>query len=749
MMKRNKVLALVAGCVLIGGILFCQFACKQEVISAKELKQQFAEKRDSLAPVYNLGQDDKLCFQFALDYTYIEELRVDGLEMISVHTAPTCHADSEVECYVWEEENEGKTTIYASPVVPAFASVSLEEKEDVWGCAPIYYVCIRYDIDSSQPEKLDVPIVIPFTVESSCEVPNVMGTIDEYGQLLLSWEPVAGAESYVVYQHSNDGIWIEKIGDTTDTSFMPQTEDTITTDGYQNDGVRGSYYVTACMNGEESNLSAAVHTEELPLPQCFLEEVAYGQVYESAEKLPDKMQILNTDGSVMWRPVYYRLTSVDEYACYDFSVAGTMLGGMVCVKGQEEEFPTVIESQSNFVYLDKNTHLNKVPSMAVKSVLAQADTETVGHNQEGSADFYQATLGQTEQWIQEGNSFTVSKPVEGCKVFADSAGEAWLCYHLLAAEEEVPLQAFPDLLDPYVLEDTFLKVCHQNPYIMGVQSYYFDYEKLTLNIEYVYTKSEIQKRQKQLYKEATEIVSSIINDEMSQEEKTEAIYLWMEEHCTYASEEWEYLKEEGFQKDNRWKDFEDANNAYGAVVKGEALCGGYASAYQLLCYMADVKVITVNGYLNGNIPHAWNMVYVEGNWYQLDCSSNKNTMGIPFYLYFADLRSSEARGYVLGSEFAMERECRLLRQQNNEGKKEYYTAHNLEVATMAEVEWLLTKCLDEESVAFRCTGMDLDEAELIEIVRKVYLKHGKEAELEQLNYHQLGQYILIYKKTAT
>ena len=742
MMKRNKVLALVAGGVLIGGILFCQFACKQETISAEELKQQFAEKRESLAPVYNLEQEDKLCFQFALDYQYIEDLHVDGLDMISVHTAPTCDRDSKVECYVWEEDNQGKTTVYVSPIMPAYATESLIDTEEIWGCAPIYYACICYDIESDEPKKLDVPMVIPFTVKSSCEVPNVMGLVDEYGQLLLSWEAVEGADSYTIYQCRGDGGWIEKIGDTTDISYLLYEE--LENSGFQNDGISGSYYVTAHINGKESNLSAPVHTAELPLPQCFLEELAYGKVYASIEQLPDKMQIVNTDQSVMWRPVHYRLADVDGYAYYEFEVAGTMLGGMVCVEVEDQELPAVIESESDFSYLDTNIQLNRVPSMAVKTVLAQ-NNEGMDNRDDGIC-FYQLALEQTEQWISEGSATVVSKPVKGCKVFADSAGEAWLCYHLLAAEKEIPLQAFPDLLDPYVLEDTFLKVCHQNPYIMGVQSYYFDYEKLTLNIEYVYTKNEISKRQKQLYKEATEVVSSIINDEMSPEEKTEAIYHWMEEQCTYADEEWDALQEQHMRNEQLWKEFEDVNHAYGAIVNGKALCKGYASAYQLLCYMADVKAITVNGYLNGNIPHAWNMVYVDGKWYQVDCSSNQNTTGIPFYLYYADVKSAEARGYVLGNEFAMRRECDLLYQQNDESGKEYYAANHLEVATVAEIEWLLTKSLDEGQVAFRCVGMDLDENELIEIVRKVYLKHGKEAELEHMNYHRLGGYINIYKK---
>lgn len=747
MMKKNKILALVAGCVCVGGILFCQFSYKKETTSVREIKKQFEQKQENLAPVYNVNREAVLCFSFALDYTYIEELRVDGLEMVSVHTAPDCGKDSKVECYVWEEEKAGATIIYASPVMPAYATESLADVERVWGSAPIYYACIRYDMESAEPDELEAPMVIPFTVTSACEVPNVIGTVDDSGNLVLSWDAVEGADKYTIYQHFGEGIWIEKVGNTSETSYTVQTEDKVANvSAYQNQGVLGSYYVTAHVSGMESNLSAAVDTKELPLPQKFLEEIPYGQVYESVERLPEKVQVINTDESIMWRSMLYQLREVDEYAIYDFTVDGTSLTGTVCVTKQLAEFPEVIEQVSDLAYLEHNTQLNKVPSMAVKSVIAQTETDGALDQTVNNIDLYQTALAQTRQWMMEGEEETVVKPFKGCKLFADNAAEAWLSYHLLAAEHEIPLQAFPDMLNPYVLEDTFLKVCYQNPYVLGVKSYYFDYEKLTLHVEYAYSEREIQKRQKQLYKEATEIVSSIIKDDMAQEEKAETIYLWLEEHCVYASKEWEYLKEQEFQKDERWTEFEDCNYAYGAIVKGEALCGGYASAYQLLCHMADVKAITVNGYLNGNIPHAWNMIYLDGNWYQIDCSSNKNTTGIPFYLYGADQKSAEARGYVLGSDFAKVRECGLLQQQNRDNQKEYYLAHRLEVATIAEIEWLLTKYLDEDSVAFRCEGISVEEEELIEIVRKVYLKHGKEAELENLSYQQLGQYIMVYKK---
>lgn len=58
-MKRNgKILgAAAAGCVLIGGIIFCQFVYKKETVSAKEVKEVFSYEEGALIPAYNLGQE--------------------------------------------------------------------------------------------------------------------------------------------------------------------------------------------------------------------------------------------------------------------------------------------------------------------------------------------------------------------------------------------------------------------------------------------------------------------------------------------------------------------------------------------------------------------------------------------------------------------------------------------------------------------------------------------------------------------
>ena len=56
---------------------------------------------------------------------------------------------------------------------------------------------------------------------------------------------------------------------------------------------------------------------------------------------------------------------------------------------------------------------------------------------------------------------------------------------------------------------------------------------------------------------------------------------------------------------------------YGALVKGTAVCEGYAEAFQLLLNKCGINCITVRG-LGDGAPHMWNMLELDGDWYGTD-----------------------------------------------------------------------------------------------------------------------------------
>ena len=79
---------------------------------------------------------------------------------------------------------------------------------------------------------------------------------------------------------------------------------------------------------------------------------------------------------------------------------------------------------------------------------------------------------------------------------------------------------------------------------------------------------------------------------------------------------------------------------YGAIINGEAVCEGYARAFQRLMYKVGVPCLIVKG-SSRDIPHAWNLVYLDGEWYHIDATWNDaevqiGTATIPYidYSYF-------------------------------------------------------------------------------------------------------------------
>lgn len=66
-----------------------------------------------------------------------------------------------------------------------------------------------------------------------------------------------------------------------------------------------------------------------------------------------------------------------------------------------------------------------------------------------------------------------------------------------------------------------------------------------------------------------------------------------------------------------------AYTAYSALMKGRAVCSGYSHLFYAMCKTMGLPVRIVSGQadgLNGWGDHAWNLVQLNGVWYQLDCT---------------------------------------------------------------------------------------------------------------------------------
>ncbi|MBE1556628.1 DUF5050 domain-containing protein [Sporosarcina limicola] len=80
----------------------------------------------------------------------------------------------------------------------------------------------------------------------------------------------------------------------------------------------------------------------------------------------------------------------------------------------------------------------------------------------------------------------------------------------------------------------------------------------------------------------------------------------------------------------------DSYTAYGALIKGVAVCEGYTKAAQLLMDRLGIENYYVEGSGNGGL-HAWNLVKLNGHYYSMDITWDDpvpNVEGVVSYKYF-------------------------------------------------------------------------------------------------------------------
>ena len=116
------------------------------------------------------------------------------------------------------------------------------------------------------------------------------------------------------------------------------------------------------------------------------------------------------------------------------------------------------------------------------------------------------------------------------------------------------------------------------------------------------------------YEEIVDMVSRFkeeyIRDDMTDFEREMQIVQYLVANVTYPYDR--YLA---------GLDTREDHNAYGALVRGEAVCEGYAEAF---CWLADscgLKTRFVYGNYDNEL-HDWNMVNLDGQWYQIDITSD-------------------------------------------------------------------------------------------------------------------------------
>ncbi len=123
------------------------------------------------------------------------------------------------------------------------------------------------------------------------------------------------------------------------------------------------------------------------------------------------------------------------------------------------------------------------------------------------------------------------------------------------------------------------------------------------------------------YNSAIERAMELVLPSMTDYEKEIAINDWLLDNCCYALGERNAL----------------SSTSYGALVRGQAYCDGYAYAAKQLLNKAYIDCLVVYGEADG-AEHVWNMVEIDGMFYHLDVMWNDADIGsdsrLRFHGYF-------------------------------------------------------------------------------------------------------------------
>lgn len=366
-----------------------------------------------------------------------------------------------------------------------------------------------------------------------------------------------------------------------------------------------------------------------------------------------------------------------------------------------------------------------------------------------SENLVQEQIESTQKEVEEANDYEV--PQAQVMYFADSAEEEYLAMMMIARQEVFDVSAFPSLQNTEHLVDVLQKVSYQNPYIISPLSYGYAPEEKVVVVEYAYSPEETFKRQTEISEAVNSITSSIITSGMSNEEKVNAIWKYFEDNTKYDDEALKAAEASNFSASNG---HEDAFGAYGILCKNVGVCQSYSYSYKLLLAASDVPCVTLTGYLDKTLPHAWNAVQLdEDNWYWLDATNNKNVTGIPYYLYQTSSDMAIQADYVLDNMYDIDTNLDYV--LTNDNSKDWWYANNLYAESIIDLPTAFSKSYKMGAVeieglkvvAIKNIGnvqvQDLTEDTLKNMVQSLYTEGMTQEQITGLQIGSVGNYLIL------
>ncbi len=144
------------------------------------------------------------------------------------------------------------------------------------------------------------------------------------------------------------------------------------------------------------------------------------------------------------------------------------------------------------------------------------------------------------------------------------------------------------------------------------------------------------------------------------------------------------------------------------------MCASYSSAFKVLADEAGLESMVVTGYLEGNLPHAWNRVKIDGQWLSVDSTNNDNDIVQNALLNVSD---TGVRGVLVEDErFVIDEKIGSYTGETDD--KEFYRMNGKYYDTDAIVAKLVEE-INADGDAMLRTEYTIDDAQFQEIAQAV------------------------------
>jgi len=655
--RRGRTIGIVTGSVAIAAALavVAAFVVVPAVTGGDEgrITTDQSALYDFTAPQAGLERDHE--FEIDVDYDVKAEnkKRADADDLDRGGNAPPwafqvfydAALTKQAEYSVYQSDSGGGVTISGTELGKTFGKTEADILDEAgasrgrWGLHDEYFLVSRLEKDGTERDK---PLVTKFTVESEYAAPEVtFGAADDSGGVTLSWESVEGADTYLIVHHEvtkrGDGVF--KLVAEVDGTEWSSAGDTESFEAKE----------APFVSRQNIGLQAYNYRSQTEDDVTGGEEQDAGEEEIAAETIGFDLGVIATDG-----------TAFSPYKPYDFTRSAGFLplevasnstralknwgasGYIEGIENVQKVLPFVSvdgRTRSTVAYLDDSAVLDYgdrwvVPLRGRNTQLGEWIPITKRSTPDPVAAIAQFNAAAQEAAPPTGmprfDAFvapenTDAEPVSEVPptdypVYGSTEFTRFLAGHLIAQTKSIDISEFvdtPGAPDPY---DAVYEARAQNPYVFNVSYVGLRDGGDTLLVTYSLPNDEVAALQAQLKQRVDEVVAAVAPEGLSDREKVTALNEWLVSNAEYDDTAFATLQGDAF--DGVPAGYEYAWNATGTLLQGLGVCASYSYAFNALANAAGVQTVVVTGDVLSGGPHAWNKVFVDGQWLAVDATWN-------------------------------------------------------------------------------------------------------------------------------